>query len=201
MSNIRQFGRIPVFATIVVLAAVATMIGLGIWQLERLQWKEALLDRYAQAARSTEPVAFPLADSDPHRWLYRRSALDCRNVLSTGAVSGRSADGQAGWALTARCAVDGGEAEVVLGWTLDPAPREWAGDKVAGTIAPLGEGGVRLIADPPLAGLAAMGAPNPAEIPNNHLAYAFQWFFFAATALVIYGLALKRRLAQRGEQG
>jgi len=31
------------------------------------------------------------------------------------------------------------------------------------------------------------------DIPNNHLAYAVQWFLFAGIAGVIYALALKRR--------
>ena len=38
-----------------------------------------------------------------------------------------------------------------------------------------------------------MAAPDPRDLPNNHLAYAGQWFFFALTALVIYILALRRR--------
>jgi surfeit locus 1 family protein len=33
------------------------------------------------------------------------------------------------------------------------------------------------------------------NIPNNSFAYAIQWFLFAATALVIYALALRRRRA------
>jgi surfeit locus 1 family protein len=49
------------------------------------------------------------------------------------------------------------------------------------------------VADPPVGGLAANAAPDPADLPNNHLAYAGQWFFFALTALVIYVLALRRR--------
>jgi surfeit locus 1 family protein len=51
------------------------------------------------------------------------------------------------------------------------------------------------VAAPPLAGLEANAIPDPAEIPNNHFAYAVQWFVFAATALVIYGLALRKRRA------
>ena len=35
--------------------------------------------------------------------------------------------------------------------------------------------------------------PDPADIPNNHRSYAFQWFAFALSALVIYALALKGR--------
>ena len=45
----------------------------------------------------------------------------------------------------------------------------------------------------PLAGLEPLAAPDPRDLPNNHLAYAGQWFFFALTALVIYILALRRR--------
>jgi surfeit locus 1 family protein len=30
-------------------------------------------------------------------------------------------------------------------------------------------------------------------LPNNHLMYAGQWFFFALTALVIYVLALRKK--------
>jgi surfeit locus 1 family protein len=59
-----------------------------------------------------------------------------------------------------------------------------------GVIAP----GPRLVADPPLAGLDANAMPDPSEIPNNHFAYAVQWFLFAATALVIYVLAVRRRM-------
>lgn len=177
------------------------MIGLGVWQLQRMHWKEELLARYEHAATSAEAVTFPLTDSDPHRLLYRKSSLDCHKVRSTGAISGRNRDGQAGWAITAHCAVSGGEAEVALGWTRDPAPRDWQGGPVTGTIAPMGESGVRLIADPPLAGLEALAHPDPSEIPDNHFAYAMQWFFFALTALVIYGLAFRRRLAREGQQG
>jgi cytochrome oxidase assembly protein ShyY1 len=31
-------------------------------------------------------------------------------------------------------------------------------------------------------------------MPNNHLAYAVQWFLFAAIALIIYIIAVRRRL-------
>ena len=44
------------------------------------------------------------------------------------------------------------------------------------------------------AGLDANARPDPATIPNNHLSYAIQWFLFALTALVIYGIALRKRM-------
>jgi cytochrome oxidase assembly protein ShyY1 len=62
---------------------------------------------------------------------------------------------------------------------------------VTGTIAP----GPRLVADPPLAGLEANARPDPSDLPNNHLSYAVQWFLFAFVALVIYALAVRKRLA------
>jgi len=41
--------------------------------------------------------------------------------------------------------------------------------------------------------LMANASPDPRDIPNNHWSYAIQWFAFAATALIIYALALRRR--------
>ena len=83
---------------------------------------------------------------------------------------------------------------VTLGWSSNPAPPVWTGGAVAGTIAPMGKTAVRVVADPPLAGLAANARPDPANLPNNHWSYAIQWFLFSLTALVIYGLALRTRM-------
>jgi cytochrome oxidase assembly protein ShyY1 len=60
-------------------------------------------------------------------------------------------------------------------------------------IAPDSKYGMRLIAAEPAPGLKASAPPSPESIPNNHLAYAVQWFIFAAMAAIIYGLALRRR--------
>lgn len=87
-------------------------------------------------------------------------------------------------------------ADLVLGWSQSPDQVAWEGGFVAGTIVPIGELGFKIVADPPLAGLMANAKPDPTDLPNNHLAYAGQWFFFALTALVIYVLALRRK--QRG---
>lgn len=60
---------------------------------------------------------------------------------------------------------------------------------------------IRLIADPPVAGLAASALPDPKSIPNNHWSYAIQWFLFAGVALVIYAIALRKRLAAGDDEG
>ncbi|MBM3928735.1 MAG: SURF1 family protein, partial [Sphingomonadales bacterium] len=36
-------------------------------------------------------------------------------------------------------------------------------------------------------------APDLSAVPNNHLAYAVQWFLFAVVAAIIYAMALRRR--------
>ena len=187
--------RIPVLATVLVLAAVGVMLRLGFWQLDRMHEKEALLLRYAAARTMSSAVPFPRTAQETERALYRHSSVTCAQVLELTSIAGRSARGEAGVAQVARCRrADGGEALVALGWSRDPQPRPWAGGQVIGTVAP----GPRLVAHPPLAGLEANAVPDPGEIPNNHFSYAVQWFLFAATALVIYALALRRRGDRRG---
>lgn len=180
--------RIPIIPTIIVAAAIATMIGLGIWQLGRMQEKEALIARYQAASATAAPLA--VLPADPLANLYRRVAFTCTEVTAWNAVSGRNARGQAGYVHIATCP----DAEVVLGWSRDPSLEpDWAGGELTGTIDPGGQAGWRIVADPPLAGLEANAAPDPADTPNNHLAYAGQWFFFALSALIIYVLALRKR--------
>jgi surfeit locus 1 family protein len=185
--------RLPIVPTLVVLLAVGTMIGLGFWQLQRKAQKEQLLARYAAALTNPAPVAFPVA-GDGRAFLYRRAAFDC--TVEPGlwdSVAGRNAQGQGGYVHIAHCMAPGGvPALVQLGWSLDPHPPEWNGGPVTGRIAPFHKI-TRLVVDPPQAGLDANAQPDPADIPNNHLAYAVQWFLFAGVALVIYGLALRRR--------
>ena len=50
--------RLPVIPTIVVVAAAAIMIWLGMWQLHRAKWKDGLLAQYAKAEQ-LPPIAYP----------------------------------------------------------------------------------------------------------------------------------------------
>jgi surfeit locus 1 family protein len=193
--------RVPIFSTIVVIAAALTMVGLGVWQLGRKAEKEALIARYEAAISNPERVEYPVASQTAvDAVLYRRSSFDC--AFTGGdwrSISGRNAKGQSGFVHIVLCGIDKGASEedrtayVQTGWSQSPTPPVWKGGPVSGWIVPNSEGFARLVADPPLAGLAANAAPDPGDLPNNHLAYAVQWFFFALTALVIYVLALKRR--------
>jgi surfeit locus 1 family protein len=184
--------RIPILPTFIVLAAVTVMVALGFWQLDRMRQKEALLARYAAAESMSADVAWPQDYAQLDTVLYRHSRIACLDPGPDRPMAGRSAAGTAGWAHIFDCRLeDGRTAAVVMGWSLDPVLRGWAGGEVGGVIAP----GPRLVADRPLAGLEQVARPDPRDTPNNHLSYAVQWFLFALTALVIYALALRKRLA------
>jgi len=187
--------RLPVVPTVLVLLAVGVMLRLGFWQLDRMHEKAAMLARYNTAQAVSADVAWPRTPAEVEAALFRHTSVTCTEVTDLVAMAGTSAKGEAGIGHQATCRLaDGGAAHVVLGWSRDPAARDWRGGEVAGLIAPGGKQGPRLIADPPLAGLEASARPDPATIPNNHWSYAVQWFLFAATALVIYALALRKQL-------
>ena len=192
--------RLPIVPTLVVAAAVATMIGLGVWQLRRAEWKADLIARYSQAQAMSSNVPWPRSDAALEQALFRWSQFDCQRVLAIRSTAGTSARGEKGWAHIARCRIDGGgEAEVALGWSKEPRQPQWVGGPVSGVIAPGGTFGGTLRASMPPTGLQPLAPPDPGDLPNNHLMYAGQWFFFALTALVIYVLALRRKLRAPGD--
>ncbi len=180
-------------STLVVLLAVGTMVWLGFWQLQRLDEKEAMLARYARAESSQALVAWPSKAADVEGALYHRAQVDCLRVESIDTIAGHSASGETGWAHIANCDLAaGGTAPIALGWARNPVRPKWEGGRVSGIIGPYRKG-AKLVVAPPQAGLAQLAMPDPRDVPNNHLSYAIQWFLFAATALVIYFLALRKR--------
>lgn len=182
--------RIPVIPTVIVAGAIATMIALGIWQLGRMEEKEALIARAEQALTLSTEVAYPRDTGAIEKVLYRRTSVTCVNPSDATTVAGTSAGGEKGVAQRVTCQLARGVSVIVdLGFSRNPAPVIWGGGKVRGVIAP----GGRIVATEPVAGLEQLSLPDPRALPNNHLAYAGQWFFFALTALVIYVLALRRR--------
>jgi surfeit locus 1 family protein len=128
----------PVIPTILVSAAVATMIGLGIWQLQRKEQKEQLLARY-EAAANLPPVTWPSVPDKDALPLFRKSTLMCIKVLRIETVSGSNREGKAGFAHLASCSTGGAEgpgAKVAIGWSERPQSPKWAGGAVNGIIAP-----------------------------------------------------------------
>lgn len=202
--------RLPVLPTIVVAVACATMIGLGFWQLDRRAGKEALLSLYA-ANMAKGPVAFQPHGPVPDALMFRTSSAMCMKVLGWRTEAGRSAKGISGYRWIAECST-GAEGPGLLadmGVTRDPKVKPtWSGGPVRGRITTepshqslFGKlGGTievlrpMLVVDTAAAGLEASAQPSPEEVPNNHLAYAIQWFLFAGVAAVIYIIALRRRM-------
>jgi cytochrome oxidase assembly protein ShyY1 len=194
--------RFPLLPTLFVGAAVAVMIGLGIWQLGRMGDKEALITRFHQASK-LPPVAWPNLPDDS--LLFRRAQGFCLEVVSWRAAAGRNASGDSGWSHIASCRTGGAEGpgmQVDTGWSSSSAqPSGWKGGPVSGIIAPDRDHKIRLVSDRAARGLEPSAPPSPDETPNNHLLYALQWFFFAAAAAVIYVLALRRRQKQAASTG
>ena len=189
----------PLIPTILVVAAVATMIALGVWQLERRQEKLALLERLA-AAQHLPPIAWPAAPSTAPLPLYRAATGHCLSVIGFRTAAGQNREGDSGFLVIADCR-QGGEGPgmaVELGWSKNPkAGREYKGGLVSGIIAPDRVSRMRLVAAEPGPGLMASAPPSPDSIPNNHLSYAIQWFLFAGIAALIYVLALRNRSREK----
>lgn len=186
--------RLPILAILTVVAACSTMVGLGVWQLRRADWKEGLLSEYRTAA--TKPaMAFPAVPYPNDLPLFRKASGFCLKVIAWTSVSGRNLRGTSGWSHHAQCSTgaEGPGMLVDAGWSRTPANPVWNGGSVSGLIAPDTKAILRLISDTPLApGLVATAPPSPEDIPNNHFGYAVQWFLFAGIAALIFALALRR---------
>lgn len=188
--------RLPVIPTIIVIIAVATMVGLGIWQLKRAHWKEALITRYEQADK-LPPMTFPTVPTgDDQLPLFRHATGVCLRIVRHRAVAGENRAGEPGYAQVVDCTTgaEGPGMSVEVGWSKNPnAKVNWAGGPVSGIIGPDRISRLRLVAASAPPGLEPSAAPSIRTIPNNHRSYAIQWFAFALVALVIYGLALRGR--------
>lgn len=195
--------RLPLVPTLIVLAAVAVMIRLGFWQIDRMQEKAVLLAQYEQAAALSADIAVPADKAAREKVWFRHTAFACSASGKTSPSAGHDQSGQTGWAHWATCRDAAGNpiAEVNIGVSTAPQPIEFTGMEVRGTIAPDGPSGARVVADQPYAELRAAARPDPREVANNHWSYAIQWFLFAGVALAIYGIALRKRLAARPPAG
>ena len=196
--------RLPLIPTLVVAAAALTMVGLGIWQLQRAEWKERLLAEYALAGTLPAVDLDPLLDGEtaPLPPLsFRRALVSCRaDEVAPEVRAGRNAADQPGQAYFVPCRPGApglaGRIRVNAGWAPrhDAVQRLSLGGIVAGRLGLVDEDGpVTLTAASAAPPLAPSAPASLDSIPNNHRLYAFQWFFFAAAALVIYVLALRTR--------
>jgi len=204
--------RFPLIPSILVAAAVATMIALGVWQLRRAGEKDALRGRYERNL-ALPPIALPKAVVADETLLYRKASAFCLEVTGWRKTGGKAASGQGGTRFIADCrtGAEGPGFAADMGVSADPkAEPSWKGGEVAGRIvAEPSRAGLlerlsgksppprpMIVSERPAPGLAASAQPT-AGIANNSLSYAFQWFFFAAAGALIYVLALRRRQREK----
>jgi surfeit locus 1 family protein len=99
--------RFPLGLTIAAGLAFALLVGLGVWQLQRLAWKQDLLARVAALrAAPARPIAEVLALAAQGRDVdYRRVAVDCLALPGPPRDAYRYAlrDGRVGWRLVSAC--------------------------------------------------------------------------------------------------
>ena len=189
--------RLPLIPTIVVAAAIAVMIGLGVWQLQKAPKKEALLEQY-RAALQMPPITYPTIPVAGELPLYRYATAMCLRPVARRATAGRNSAGETGYVHIVDCATgaEGPGLSVQVGWSLDPNVKfDWRGGPVSGIIVPDDRTQMRLIAASPATGLAPNATPSPtvSVTPARHRGYALTWFGLAIAALVIYVLALRQR--------
>lgn len=204
--------RWPLVPTLLVAAAVATMIALGIWQLRRADEKDLLSAQYRRNL-ALPPIALPSGAVADTALLNRRAIAFCLEVTGWRRTGGKSASGRGGTRFVADCrtGAEGPGFAADMGVSLDPKVQPaWRGGEVAGRIAaePSRSGLFErlagrtspprpmIVAERPAPGLAPSAQPA-ADVTNNSLFYAIQWFFFAAAAALIYVLALRRRQREK----
>jgi surfeit locus 1 family protein len=191
------------------LAGTAILVWLGLWQMQRLDWKEAVLaDMEAQMTGA--PVAVP-ADPDPEadRYLpvqasgtigaeeilvqaslkavgpgYRVIApfdLGARRILIDRGFIRQTDRDRPRPAVQATVTGNLHWPDEVDGFTPDPEGRLWFARDVPAMAAELGTDPVLLVVRrTDEAPLAVTPLPvDTAGIPNNHLQYAVTWFLLA----------------------
>ena len=211
----------PLFSTIFVLLAVALMIGLGVWQLDRARQKDALQQVWNHNL-DLPVTAYPSANVTDASYMFRTVSANCLTIVGWRSMAGRSIDGRSGWRHIASCrtGAEGPGLLVDMGVNDMPVDRpatptgvaEWRGGPVHGiattepdqhsalarlwgkmTGQPIAPLQLMIVSQSPAPGLTASAIPNPQNIPSNHRSYAVQWFAFAGIALGIYALLLRYR--------
>ncbi len=208
--------RVPVFATLIVAAAVAAMVALGIWQLQRAEEKEKYIS-VLEHNSALSAIDYPTRDAFDETQLFRESHLECLGVENWRTQAGKSATGKTGYKYIAECKVADSEKTALVNVGVvygspDKSP-EWSGGPVRGVIflepdprsllekmfSPSKKPGAMLVSSQKIGALELPQPPSLDNIPNNHMAYAWQWFFFAFIAALIYVLALVKRSKESSE--
>ena len=70
--------RFPIILTVIAVLLLGALLTLGVWQVQRLQWKLDLIDKAeAAAAQAPLPLAEALTLADPE---FRQVVVTCRGL-------------------------------------------------------------------------------------------------------------------------
>ena len=109
--------RFPIVATVATAISLAILVGLGVWQVQRLHWKQALLARIeARQAAPPRPLAAVLAGARPGEDVeFTRVRVSCPGLASARFVELYSIrDGDPGSRLVSACPLSGAGYDAVL---------------------------------------------------------------------------------------
>lgn len=105
--------RFPWGLTIATALALALLLSLGVWQVQRLQWKERLIAEAEVAAKaSPQPLSGVLAAAAPE---FRKAIVVCPGLASAPFVELQTIrEGQVGVRLVSACRPDGSDATFLI---------------------------------------------------------------------------------------
>jgi surfeit locus 1 family protein len=201
------------------LAGLVLLVGLGVWQVQRLAWKEGVLAEIA-ARISAEPVALPARPDESDRYVPVRA----EGRIGPQALRVLVSQKQVGAGYRLISVLETGGRRVLLDRGFIPVAREgevavtgnlhWPDDRtsatpendVAGNIwfardiaqmaGVLGTEPLLIVArdlSPPERGVMPLPIDG-ASIPNDHLEYAVTWFSFALIWAVIVAVLIRRQV-------
>lgn len=126
--------RPTLWPTVFTVPAFILMIGLCIWQVQRLHWKEGLIAE-REARVTAEPAALPAAGADPAAMEFRRVRLEGAFLHDKELYLGaRSFNGNPGYhILTPFALAQGGTVLVDRGWV--PVERKLPQSRAEGQVA------------------------------------------------------------------
>lgn len=205
--------RSYVFALVLGLSGAAVLIGLGVWQVQRLAWKTAILADM-EARILAPPVALP-ARPDPVADRYLPVVADGRftgealevlvsrkqigagvRVIEVFETAGRRVLVDRGFLADEDRALPRGPAtsqvignlhwpDEVDSFTPPPDPKTglWFARDVAAMAAALNAEPVFIVAATPTGGVIDPMPVDISSIPNDHLVYVWTWFSLAVVWL------------------
>ena len=231
-------GRIVLLSVLVLLPAFVVLLGLGTWQVQRLAWKQGLIEE-RELALAQAPAALPGRDLEVEGMVFRRVSVTGTFQHEDEFHLYAPKSGRPGYRVLTPLRQDAGTSLLIdRGWVSeemrDPETRREG--QIPGEVTVQGivrndivgvqgaapdnepENNLWFWIDPAVMSevhntfyrdslVVADDTPNPggwpqgeaglAPLRNTHLGYAITWYSLSLALVVIWGIALRRRLAGR----